>query len=95
MDNLENDTVSASMDVAKLVEDTIFWFEQRIEMLNDIIEAEGTVVLASSQGTDKELNDEQSRAFRAGLATAISIIGTFPLSLDRPTYSLDIDELKA
>lgn len=95
MDNVENDTASVSVDVAKLVEDTIFWFEQRIEMLNDIIEAEGTVVLASQKGTDTELNDEQSRAFKAGLATAISIIGTFPLSLDQPTYSLDIGELEA
>ena len=94
MDN-SNDNAIASLEVAKLVEHTIFWFEERMEVLNDIIEAKGTVVLSSDNGEESELNEEQSSAFRAGIATAISLIGAFPLSLDRPTDSIDLDHLKA
>ncbi|WP_244939733.1 hypothetical protein [Acinetobacter guerrae] len=78
-------TEVAPIEVAKLVEDAIFWFEQRIEALNDIVESEGHVILASQNGSESKMNAEQSTAFRAGIATAISIIGKFPLSLDRPT----------
>ncbi|WPO67594.1 hypothetical protein SDC64_01195 [Acinetobacter haemolyticus] len=84
-------TEVAPIEVAKLVEDAIFQFEQRIEMLNDIVESEGYVVLASTDGDDKAMNDEQSAAFRAGVATAIRIIGKFPLTLDRPTSSFDVN----
>lgn len=95
MDNSQEQTVCAPLDVAKLVEDTVFWFEQRIEALNDIVESEGQVVLASKSGEDKKLDDGQSAAFRAGIATAISIIGKFPLSLDRPVNSIDLDAFEA
>ena len=88
-------TEVAPLEVAKLVEDAIFWFEQRIETLNDIVECEGNVVLASNNGEEKKLNDEQSRAFKAGISTAISIIGKFPLSLDRSTKQFNVDDLKA
>lgn len=91
MDTQNTNTAFASMDVAKIVEDSIFWFEQRIEMLNDILEAKGTIVLANPDGTDLKLNDEQSVAFRAGMATAKSILGEFPLSLYRPTYTTMIE----
>ena len=87
-------TEVAPLEVAKLVEDAIFWFEQRIETLKDIIECEGRVVLASSNGEDTRLNDEQSAAFKAGISTAISLIGKFPLSLDRAVKSFDIDDLE-
>lgn len=60
-------TEVAPIEVAKLVEDAIFWFEQRIETLNDIVECEGNVVLASNNGEETKLNDEQSRAFKAGI----------------------------
>ena len=88
---MNTQTEVAPIEVAKLVEDTIFWFEQRMEMLNDIVESEGYVVLASANGEDKKMNDEQSEAFRTGIATAIGIIGKFPLSLDRPTDSFDVN----
>ncbi len=88
-------TEVAPLEVAKLVEDAIFWFEQRIETLNDIVECEGNVVLASNNGEETKLNDEQSRAFKAGISTAISIIGKFPLSLDRSTKQFNVDDLKA
>lgn len=94
MKNPLNQTACAPLDVAKIVEDAIFWFEQRIETLNDIVGAEGTVVLASKNGEDKTLNDEQSIAFKAGVATAISIIGKFPLSLDQSVNPIDIDDLE-
>ena len=81
--------------MAKLVEDAIFWFEQRIETLNDIVECKGNVVLASNNGEETKLNDEQSRAFKAGISTAISIIGKFPLSLDRSTKQFNVDDLEA
>ena len=81
--------------MAKLVEDAIFWFEQRIETLNDIVECEGNVALASNNGEETKLNDEQSRAFKAGISTAISIIGKFPLSLDRSTKQFNVDDLEA
>ena len=88
-------TEVAPLEVAKLVEDAIFWFEQRIDTLNDIVECEGNVVLASNNGEETKLNDEQSRAFKAGISTAISIIGKFPLSLDRSTKQFNVDDLKA
>lgn len=88
-------TEVAPLEVAKLVEDAIFWFEQRIETLNDIVECEGNVVLASNNGEETKLNDEQSRAFKAGISTAISIIGKFPLSLDRSTKQFNVDDLEA
>ncbi|WP_151789987.1 hypothetical protein [Acinetobacter junii] len=84
-------TEVAPIEVTKLVEDAIFWFEQRMELLNDIIESEGCVVLAKAGSDDKKMNDDQSAAFRAGIATAISIIGKFPLSLDRSTSSFDVN----
>ena len=88
-------TEVAPLEVAKLVEDAIFWFEQRIETLNDIVQCEGNVVLASNNGEETKLNDEQSRAFKAGISTAISIIGKFPLSLDRSTKQFNVDDLEA
>ena len=88
-------TEVAPLEVAKLVEDAIFWFEQRIETLNDIVECEGNVVLASNNGEETKLNDEQSRAFKAAISTAISIIGKFPLSLDRSTKQFNVDDLEA
>lgn len=88
---MNTQTEVAPIEVAKLVEDAIFWFEQRMEMLNDIVESEGYVVLAIADGDDKKMNDEQSAAFRAGIATAMSIIGKFPLSLDRSTSSFDVN----
>ncbi|HEN9526049.1 TPA: hypothetical protein ACRZR3_001255 [Acinetobacter baumannii] len=94
MNNSQEQTVSATQDIAKLVEDTIFWFEQRMETLNDIADCEGNVVLAG-EGGEKELNDEQSRAFKAGISTAISLIGKFPLSLDRAVNPIDLDDLEA
>jgi len=92
---MNTQTEVAPLEVAKLVEDAIFWFEQRIETLNDIAECKGDVVLASTNGEESKLNDEQSRAFKAGIKTAISIIGEFPLSLDRPTKQFDVDDLEA
>ena len=92
---MNTQTEVAPIEVAKLVEDAIFWFEQRIGALNDITECEGTVVLASKNGEETKLNDEQSRAFKAGIKTAISIIGEFPLSLDRPTKQFDVNDLEA
>ncbi|AUT33940.1 hypothetical protein BFR69_00865 [Acinetobacter pittii] len=94
MSNTQDKTACADLDVAKLVEDTIFWFEQRMETLNDIANSEGNVVLASGDA-EKELNDEQSHAFKAGISTAISLIGKFPLSLDRPVNPIDLDDLEA
>ncbi|MER8256021.1 hypothetical protein ABS250_16730 [Acinetobacter nosocomialis] len=94
MNNSQEQTVSATQDITKLVEDTIFWFEQRMETLNDIADCEGNVVLAG-EGGEKELNDEQSRAFKAGISTAISLIGKFPLSLDRSVNPIDLDDLEA
>ena len=44
---MNTQTEVAPLEVAKLVEDAIFWFEQRIETLNDIAECKGGVVLAS------------------------------------------------
>jgi hypothetical protein len=41
------------------------------------------------------MNDDQSRAFKAGVKTALSIIGEFPLSLDRPTKQFDVNDLEA
>ena len=92
---MNTQTEVAPLEVAKLVEDAIFWFEQRIETLNDIVECEGNVVLASNNGEETKLNDEQSRAFKAGISTAISIIGKFPLSLDRSTKQFNVDDLEA
>ena len=92
---MNTQTEVAPLEVAKLVEDAIFWFEQRIETLNDIAECKGGVVLASTNGEESKLNDEQSRAFKAGIKTAISIIGEFPLSLDRPTKQFDVNDLEA
>ncbi len=43
----------------------------------------------------KKLNDEQSVAFKAGISTAISLIGKFPLSLDRTVNPIDLDDLEA
>ena len=94
MDN-SNDNAIASLEVAKLVEDTVFWFEERIEILNDIVESEGQVVLASKTGEDRNLDDKQSAAFRSGIATAIGILGKFPLSLDRPVNPINLDDFKA
>ena len=42
----------------------------------------------------KKLNDEQSVAFKAGISTAISLIGKFPLSLDRTVNPIDLDDLE-
>ena len=92
---MNTQTEVAPLEVAKLVEDAIFWFEQRIETLYDIVQCEGYVVLASNNGEEKKLNDEQSRAFKAGISTAISIIGKFPLSLDRSTKQFNVDDLEA
>jgi hypothetical protein len=92
---MNTQTEVAPLEVAKLVEDAIFWFEQRIETLNDIAECKGGVVLAPTNGEESKLNDEQSRAFKAGIKTATSIIGEFPLSLDRPTKQFDVDDLEA
>lgn len=89
------DTQTAPIEVAKLVEDTIFWFEQRIETLNDIADCEENVVLASTNGKESKLDDDQSRVFKAGIKTAISIIGKFPLSLDRSTKQFNVDDLEA
>lgn len=94
MSNQKDQTACATLDVAKLVEDTVFWFEQRIETLTDIVNCEGNVVLAG-EGGEKELNDEQSVAFKAGISTAISLIGKFPLSLDRTVNPIDLDDLEA
>ncbi|HGH3665251.1 TPA: hypothetical protein ACJK7M_001132 [Acinetobacter baumannii] len=94
MSNSKEQTACATLDVAKLIEDTVFWFEQRMETLNDIADSEGNVVLAG-EGGEKELNDEQSRAFKAGISTAISLIGKFPLSLDRSVNPIDLDDLEA
>lgn len=88
-------TEVASLEVAKLVEDAIFWFEERIETLNDLANSKEPIVLASGNKKDLELTDEQSRAFKAGIATAIKIIGEFPLSLDRPTSSIDLNIFEA
>lgn len=87
-------TEIAPLEVAKLVEDAIFWFEERIETLNDLAESKEPIVLASGSKKDLKMTDEQSRAFKAGIATAIKIIGEFPLSLDRSTKQFDIDDLK-
>lgn len=38
---MNTQTEVAPIEVAKLVEDAIFWFEQRIGALNDITECEG------------------------------------------------------
>ncbi|WP_446906225.1 hypothetical protein [Acinetobacter baumannii] len=94
MSNQKEQTAFADLNVAKLVEDTVFWFEQRIETLNDIVNCDGNVVLAS-EGGEKKLNDEQSVAFKAGISTAISLIGKFPLSLDRTVNQIDLDDLEA
>ncbi|MBN6515525.1 hypothetical protein JZM36_01470 [Acinetobacter pittii] len=94
MSNQKEQTAFADLNVAKLVEDTVFWFEQRIETLNDIVNCDGNVVLAS-EGGEKKLNDEQSVAFKAGISTAISLIGKFPLSLDRTVNPIDFDDLEA
>lgn len=92
---MDTQTESASIEVAKLVEDTIFWFEQRIETLNDIADCEANVILASTNGEESKLNDEQSRAFKAGIKTAISIIGKFPLSLEHSTKQFNVDDFEA
>ncbi|WP_336939197.1 hypothetical protein [Acinetobacter modestus] len=76
-----NQTESVPLEVAEIIEKTIFWFEGRIEILKDISESEGNVILASRLG-EKKLNDEQSTAFKSGIATAIELIGKFPMSLD-------------
>ncbi|EHU1446253.1 hypothetical protein A1Z84_RS14440 [Acinetobacter baumannii] len=94
MSNTQDKTACADLDVAKLVEDTIFWFEQRMETLNDIAGSVGNVVLAG-EGGEKELNDAQSLALKAGISTAISLIGKFPLSLDRSVNPIDLDDLEA
>jgi hypothetical protein len=65
-----------------------------METLNDIANSEGNVVLASGDA-EKKLNDEQSHAFKAGISTAISLFGKFPLSLDRPVNPIDLDDLEA
>ena len=88
-------TEVAPLEVAKLVEDAIFWFKERIETLNDLANSKEPIVLASGNKKDLELTDEQSRAFKAGIATAIKIIGEFPLSLDRPTSSIDLNIFEA
>lgn len=92
---MDDSTAYAPIEAAKIIEDTIFWFEQRIEALNDITECEGRVVLGSKNGEDIKLNDEQSQAFKAGVRTAISIIGKFPLSLDRPVNPIDLNDFEA
>ncbi|KQD49268.1 hypothetical protein ECE07_03740 [Acinetobacter pittii] len=94
MSNQKEQTAFADLNVAKLVEDTVFWFEHRIETLNDIVNCDGNVVLAG-EGGEKKLNDEQSVAFKAGISTAISLIGKFPLSLDRTVNPIDLDDLEA
>lgn len=88
-------TEVAPLEVAKLVEDAIFWFKERIETLNDLANSKEPIVLASGNKKDLELTDEQSRAFKVGIATAIQIIGEFPLSLDRPTKQFEIGDLEA
>ncbi len=50
MSNQKEQTAFADLNVAKLVEDTVFWFEQRIETLNDIVNCDGNVVLAGEGG---------------------------------------------
>lgn len=91
---MDTRTESAPIEIAELVEDAIFWFEQRLEALNDIVESKGVVVLASNADDENkiELDEKQSAAFRTGVSTAIRIIGKFPLSLDRPTRSFDFND---
>ncbi|WOE42917.1 hypothetical protein [Acinetobacter chinensis] len=92
---MNTQTEVAPIEVAKLVEDAIFWFEQRIDTLSDIAESKENIVIAKSIGDNLELTPEQSRAFKAGIATAIQIIGEFPLSVDRPTKQFEISDLEA
>lgn len=95
MDNSQTKTASCFQpDVAKIVEDAIFWFEDRIETLNDLSESKGRIVLAQENNEDIKLNDDESRGFKAGVATAISILGRFPLSLDGTVDSIDLNDLE-
>jgi hypothetical protein len=49
---MNTQTEVASIEVAKLVEDAIFWFEERTELLSDIAECEGNITLANNAGDD-------------------------------------------
>lgn len=94
MENSLKKTASCvQSDVAKIIEDAIFWFEDRIETLNDLASSKEGIVIAIKGADDIKLSDEESRAFKAGITIAINIIGKFPLSLDGTVESIDLDDL--
>lgn len=80
-------------EAAKMIQDAVFWYEQRTGTLADIAGCDGQVVLASSGHENIEFDSGQSAAFRAGIKTALSILGEFPLKLDKPITDIDVTGL--
>ena len=70
-------------EVAEMVQESIDWFDERMNQLKEIAQCSEQVVIARSDGAQTELTEEQSRVFKAGIATAISLIGDFPLKLEQ------------
>lgn len=80
-------------DAAKMIQDTIFWYEDRIETLKSLAESKNLIVLASEDGENVKFDEEQSVIFKAALQTAITLMGEFPLALDQPLASINVNKL--
>lgn len=86
--------IPSENEVVGIIQNAIDWFDDRITSLKQIADSDsGKIILAKNNDSPEiELTDEQAKGFRAGVSTAISILGKFPISLSPSSNDDPLDE---
>lgn len=69
-------------EVQKIITDTINWYESQVQQINEVIDSEHDLTICGDGGFEKSLTTEESRIFRAGMVTALDLLGDFPLQIE-------------
>ena len=67
--------------VKKIITDTISWYENQVQQINEVIDSRDDLKIFSGDGFEKSLTTEESHIFRAGMATVLDLFGDFPLQI--------------